>query len=360
MKEYIILQTVAPDYRKKLYKYINEEFGNSFAVYAGMEYFEPTVKTDITIESYKKINNHFLFKRTFLIQTGMWKDVIQCKVLVLEMNPRILSNWIILIIRKILNKRTILWGHAWPRSGLKSKTNNIRKIMRNMGESVIVYTKSQKKELIKEEPHLVVNYAPNALYFNDEMIVDNTKSHELINNIIYVGRLTALKKPMLLLQAFQKALPELDKNCNLILVGDGEQKLLLEKYIDDNIILKDRVVLTGHVSDYTSLASLYSQSLFSVSPGYIGLSVTQSFGFGVPMLVSRTENHSPEIEAVVEGFNALFFETDNLESFKKGIIYIFNDKQKWIDARINICKNCKENYSINAMGNTFIKLFRQN
>ena len=360
MKKYIILQTVAPDYRKKLYKYIEQEFGDAFAVYAGLKYFETTVITDTSITSFNKIKNHFFFNRTFLIQTGMWKDVILCKVLVMEMNPRILSNWATLIIRKILNKRTILWGHAWPRSGMQSKTDKIRKIMRDMGESIIVYTKSQKEELVAKEQHLVVNYAPNALYYKKEMKVDVSKLLESINNIIYVGRLTTLKKPLLLLQAFHRALPELEPNCNLIFVGDGEQKEILENYIQDNNGLLNRVLLTGHISDYSMLSELYSKSLFSVSPGYIGLSVTQSFGFGVPMLVSKTENHSPEIEAVDTGFNAVFFETDNLDSFKEAIIDIYKNKQKWIDSRHNICERCKEKYSINAMGDTFLKLFHQN
>lgn len=356
-KDYIILQTVAPDYRRKLYSYIHQEFGDSFAVYAGLEYFETTVKTDPSIKAFKQIKNNFLFNRTILIQTGMWRDVVRCHTLVMEMNPRILSNWIILIIRKLFNKKTILWGHAWPRSGSQSKSDKLRKIMRYMGDSIIVYTKSQKEELVAVEPHLKVNYAPNALYFKDEMNV-KLESPENINNLIYVGRLTGLKKPKFLLEAFHAALPKLDECVNLIFVGDGEEKKGLEDYVS-NHKLEDRVLLTGHVSDYTKLLEYYSKALFSVSPGYIGLSVTQSFGFGVSMLVSKDENHSPEIEAVIENENALFFETDNLESFKNKILLIYKEKEHWINKRQSVCESCKEKYSINAMGNTFIKLFHE-
>ena len=359
MKEYIILQTVAPDYRGKLYSYIKQEFGDKFVVYAGLEYFETTVKTDTSTAGFKEIKNNFLFNRSFLIQTGMWKDTIGCKVLVMEMNPRIISNWIALIIRKILNKKTILWGHAWPRSGSQSKTDKLRKIMRDMGDSIIVYTRSQKEELLALEPHLKVNYAPNALYFQDEMNISTKETFNSINNLIYVGRLTSLKKPKLLLEAFHKAITDLDKSVNLIFIGDGEEKKDLENYVIINK-LQNRVVLTGHVSNYNKLSDYYSKSLFSVSPGYIGLSVTQSFGFGVPMLVSRNENHSPEIEAVIENENALFFETDNLESFKNIILDIYKNKEVWVKKRKNISDNCKEKYSINAMGNTFIKLFHEN
>ena len=77
------------------------------------------------------------------------------------------------------------------------------------------------------------------------------------------------------------------------------------------------------------------------------------------MLVSKDENHSPEIEAVTENENALFFETDNLENFKNTILKIYKDKENWIKNRQQISDNCKEKYSINAMGNTFIKLFHE-
>ena len=352
-KDYIILQTVAPDYRSKLYHYIHKEFGDSFAVYAGLEYFETTVKTDTSITVYKKIKNNFFINRSFLIQTGMWKDVLRCNTLVMEMNPRILSNWVTLTLRKILKKKTILWGHAWPRSGSHSKSDKLRKIMRDMGDSIIVYTKSQKEELVA-----AVNYAPNALYFKNEMNISINETLKNIKDLIYVGRLTELKKPKLLLEAFHKALPELDDNVNLIFVGDGEEKNRLEDYVAKNK-LENRVILTGHISDYSKLADYYSKSLFSVSPGYIGLSVTQSFGFGVPMLVSRNENHSPEIEAVIENENALFFDTDNLENFKDKILLIYKEKENWVTKRQSICDSCKEKYSINAMGNTFIKLFHE-
>lgn len=357
-KNYIILQTVAPDYRSKLYYSIKKEFKAEFGIYAGLDYFQKTVQTDQSIEGFKKIKNHFLFKRSFLVQTGMWKDVIKCKVLVIEMNPRIISNWIILIIRKLIRKKTILWGHAWPRSGSQSKSDKFRKIMRDMGDSIVVYTKSQKDELLETEPHLKVNYAPNALYFNDEMNVTLVSS-EYINNIIYVGRLTNLKKPKFLLQAFHKALPKLNNDVKLIIIGDGEEKRVLEDYLIKNK-LEERVILTGHVSDFKKLSNYYSNSLFSVSPGYVGLSVTQSFGFGVPMLVSRDENHSPEIEAIVENENAIFFETNDLDSLKNKLIEVYRDKEAWLNKRHSICNTCKVKYSINAMADTFIKLFYDN
>ena len=46
----------------------------------------------------------------------------------------------------------------------------------------------------------------------------------LINNIIYVSRLTKNKKPLFLLKAFNAALKDLPEKVNLIIVGEGEEK----------------------------------------------------------------------------------------------------------------------------------------
>jgi hypothetical protein len=87
------------------------------------------------------------------------------------------------------------------------------------------------------------------------------------------------------------------------------------------------------------------------------LSAIQSFGFGVPMLVSKDENHSPEIEAVNE-LNSTFFETDNIDSCGIEILKYFKNKNKWVSTREKIVEHCKKNYSAENMTQTFIKLVK--
>lgn len=45
---------------------------------------------------------------------------------------------------------------------------------------------------------------------------------------------------------------------------------------------------------------VYANALVSVSPGYVGLSLTQSLSFGVPMLIAIDEAHVPEIDAALD------------------------------------------------------------
>lgn len=357
MSRFIILQTVSPSYRNKFFDYLSSILKDDFDLYSGNYYFERSVTSDLSYPKRKKVTNFFFLNRMFLFQFGMWSIIFRKNTLVLEMNPRIISNWIILVIRKILNRKTVLWGHAWPRSGKNSYSDKIRHLMRLLGNIIIVYTKTQQKELKERMSSKNIYFASNSLYRVDEMKTNYSDSS--INNMIYVGRLTESKKPLLFIKGFHKIYDKLPKNIKLFMVGDGPEKEKILQYIKQNNLLSS-VEVFGHEDNYETLKKLYFSSLFSVSPGYIGLSVTQSFGFGVPMIVSKYENHSPEIEAVKEGKNAIYFQTDNIESLSEKICHMYESKDKWIKKRKSIVKDCKTNYSIEAMCFPFIEVYNQN
>ena len=354
MNKLIILQTVLPDYRKRFFQYIVDSLGKDFKLFGGKEYFESSLKTDESINFINQTNNYFFLGRRFLLQSGMWKECIKTQVLILEMNPRIISNWLLLFLRRLLNKKTVLWGHAWPRKGQQSKSDSIRNLMRLMADTIIVYTNTQAQELKEKMPGKKIIAAPNAVYFKDEMRVLQIPKQDICN-IIYVGRLTKAKKPLDLVKAYISVLNKLPKETNLIIVGDGEEKESILELVK-KMELTDRIILMGHIGEYNRLEKLYSESLLSTSPGYIGLSVTQSFSFGVPMLVSKDENHSPEIEAVKAEENAIFFESNDIDDLGRKLLDYFAEKDYWIEKRSHISDFCRKNYSVESMAENFIAL----
>ncbi|WP_178991313.1 glycosyltransferase [Winogradskyella schleiferi] len=355
MKKLVILQTVVPDYRKDIFSYLKEELGNGFKIYSGNAYFEKSITIDKSIGFIEPIANYYFLNRKFLFQFGMWMEVFKKNVIVLEMNPRILSNWLILILRKLLFKKTVVWGHAWPRAGSESKSDVVRHLMRKLGSEIIVYTKTQAMELQLKMPNKIINAAPNALYFKKDMAT--SFNSEKINHLIYVGRLSKPKKAFFLVKAFHNVLIQLPETANLIIVGEGEEKPLIENYIREHKIT-NRVLIKGHVSNIEKLKEFYSEALFSISPGYVGLSITQSFSFGVPMIISKHENHSPEIEASQNEINSLLFDTDNIASLGETIVEVYNHKSIWIAKRQEICLFCRHTYSTEAMGQTFLNILK--
>ena len=91
MKRLIIIQTVAPDYRSVFFDYLYKALGENFKLYAGEAYFQSSI---VSFKSIKKqtIKNLFLFNRKLLFQRSIWHLILKNDVLVVELNPRIISN----------------------------------------------------------------------------------------------------------------------------------------------------------------------------------------------------------------------------------------------------------------------------
>jgi glycosyltransferase involved in cell wall biosynthesis len=341
----IVVQTVATEYNLPVFERLRDALHGEFRVYAGSEFFEPTVRHSLRPDLITELDNHFFFGRRLLWQSGMWRSLLAADSAIAEFNPRILSTWALLLARRLVSKRTVLWGHAWPRAGRAQRSIWVRKLMGNLADAVVVYTETQARELRELMPEMTIIAAPNALYAASSM---GAVTIDIPNNILFVGRLVSSKKPALLLEAFSKAQPSLPHESILTFVGEGPELERLRKRTDE-LGLERRVQFVGHVSDFDALRDLYGRSLISVSPGYVGLSITQSFAFGVPMLISRREPHAPEIEAALEGENALFFAENNADALAAALIAVFHEKQRWIDSRDQIARSCAASYSIEQM-----------
>lgn len=350
-KKLTIVQTTVASYRMPLFNTIRKVLQKNFLVYCGDRFFEPTIRLDDDFKPDQLLENKFILSNKVLWQSGLLKNALQEGILILSLNPRVVSNWVVLLVRKICNKPVFLWGHAWPKGGKDTKSEKLRHIMRSLADEIIVYTYNQKKELQEKMPAKKIHVAPNALYFNKQMV------HSYIANpsdIIYVGRMVENKKVELLYRAFKDAMTQLPNATRLILIGDGPERNKIVEYIKQDK-LEDRVVIPGSITAIEELHNYYKSSLISVSPGRVGLSLTQSLGFGVPMIIARNELHGPEIEAAVDN-KAYFFKENDVQDLSHLILNCFKNKIEILRDREEVSEFCKSNYSIEAMANTFINL----
>lgn len=352
----LIIQTCVPSYRLNFYKKITLENTN-VKIISGDEYYSSTIKSDKNTPNVIWIKNFFFLKRRLLFQRLPWAKVFNSKSVIIEFNLRNLSFYIVFLIRLLLNKKTYLWGHAWSRKGKKSKSEYLRFLFKKMSSGYIAYTLAQKGELEHQLPNKTIYAACNSIYFEDEMKPIMRQSSEILD-FIYVGRLVKEKKILLLVKAFHQKLNILPARTKLKIIGDGEQMDEIKRYLVSNNLL-DKVILTGSISNYKILKELYSTSIFSISPGYVGLSITQSLGFGIPMLISKNEPHSPELEAASIGFNSLYFKTDNLTDLGNSLVLLSKEKKSWIAKRNEISENCRNNYSVEKMVKPFLKILSE-
>lgn len=350
--KYVLIQTAIGDYRQNVLSIVSQKLGDEFTILCGHEYFEESTKTRINIKNVRYIDNIFFYRRKFLFQKDCMRAGIKAESVILELNPRIVNVWLIIFARKLLGRKTVLWGHAWPRDGKMAKSDRVRNVLRNLADILILYTKKQAVELKEKKPRSKLIVAPNSLYFKDDMWCKHSQQRDFI----YVGRLIKQKKPELMIKAFI-AFTENNEDSTLIIVGDGPEKARLEKIVENNN-LNDRIKFKGHISDLGTLRQLYGTAVASVSPGYVGLSITQSLSFGVPMIISKNENHAPEIEAAKEGFNTEFFNTDSAQDLASKYQYFYENKSLWSERAESIINDCKDNYTAEKMADSIIKAFQ--
>lgn len=346
----VLVQTTVGDYRQAFVDKVTERLGDSFDIVCGREYFYPSLRTGVKgPRVFAVARNIFFLGRRGLLQLGVHRRAIKADVAVLEYNPRIVNTWTVALIRRLLGRRTILWGHVYSRKG---NDNFLRRSQRSLATGLIVYTEEQKSILVEELAYRGEAFAaPNALYSRQEMCPLESGGRA---DFLYVGRLVPDKKPQLMISAFAKAISELSSESRLLIVGDGPERPAMEQQVK-TLKLEGRVFLFGHVSDYQKLREWYSTSLASLSPGYVGLSITQSLGFGIPMIYSREEPHAPEIVAAKDGWNCLIFETDSVDDFAAKMGQIYRERQDWISRASAISEDCRQRFSVERMADEFVR-----
>ena len=345
-------QPIIADYRMGLFRLLRERWGDAFQVYAGdADFGGSPVSTGEAWEHFEHVENYYIVGGRFLWQWGSFNKLLSADVTILNGNMRMLSNTGVLLLRKLLGRRTILWGHAEGRNGFASA---IRGFYLRFCDGFIAYTESQAAMLREGYPRLKVWVAANACVHARDCVPAEAALEE-IDSILYVGRLVEAKKVQLLLEGFiyAKQTALLPESVRLVFVGDGAERGSLEAGAEA-VGLAGCIDFAGHVSDIAELRDYYRRAICSVSPGYVGLSATQSFSFGVPMLIARDEFHSPEIEACKEGFNAEFFESNKPQSLADHLKRMVAATEVSLTNRKKVSAWTASHYSFEAMQDAFV------
>ena len=107
----------------------------------------------------------------------------------------------------------------------------------------------------------------------------------------------------------------MEDKVRLVFVGDGVEKEKIMALAKGQECC-DRIEFYPGETDQEVLRSYYDRAICSVSFGQAGLSVLQSFGYGVPFVTRRDAISGGEIENIVEGFNGVLCDSNqsSLES----------------------------------------------
>ena len=351
----ILVQPAQPDYRLGFISALREEYGAELCLAVGNRRMDATVTTSLNIAS--DIPTKTLVLGPALIQWGALRAALRADVAVLDLNPRNASTWIALVCRSILRRPSIVWGHGSSRSTRAGRLSRaLRMSQVALSNAVLVYTETEAIELRARSQMdgrpggrmvLAMHNATSSALDMHPNLAQTTRPSFVVS-----GRLVEPKRPLLALRAYALALSQgLPPQVRLIFIGDGPLRSDLERLVAE-LSLCESVDIMGPVWDIDALRDCHVGCIAGISPGYAGLNVIQSLGFGTRVLVADDEPHAPEIEAVHVGQNGDFFEARSDDALAQKMLQYA--QSSWSDQdRVALAENTGSLYSVEHMAESF-------
>lgn len=352
-----------PSYRKNIWKKLIDNKKSEVIFY-----FDPVQNKGFHVEelffsetnkrknSFKKIKNFYFFGRVIwqsLIVKECFSASFNQAIFLGDMN--IISTWIGLLICRLRNKKTILWTHGFY--GNESYIKRwLRILFYSIGNKYLVYEQRGKQLMINagfDESKIFVIY--NSLdydlqkeYFNNYQ--KNKTKRELtffknskLKTIIFLGRLTSVKKIDILIKSLMKLNSHVIK-FNLLIIGDGPEKSSLKK-ISKKGLEKGWIYFYGKTYEESELSKLIYYSDLMVSPGNTGLNAVHALTYGTPVGTHNNFNKQmPEAAIVEDQKTGFFFNENNIDDLSFNINLWFSkfninatkaEKRRIIDEKYN-------------------------
>lgn len=245
-----------------------------------------------------------------------------------------------------LNCRLITWSigfrcsYTHPYDVVRKHTfiDNLiyRTIFRKVDANIFYMEKAKDFWSEKDLNHDKIFVAPNTTAVEPIKIDEQKK-----RNILFVGSLYKGKGLDLLLLAFKNALNRTKKETKLTIIGKGEMRKQLERYVSDNG-LKSHVEFTGAIYDENKLSEYFKTALLCVSPTQGGLSCPKSMGYGVPFVCRKNAITGGEIYHMTSGVNGIMYDKD--EDLGNILVDAIEHPSKYIE----MGRKAKDYYDHNA------------
>ena len=358
MKKVFVFTNIAPLYRKALWlKLLNSEKFKFHFVF-GKQKYSGIKEININTEDFIPYKNQFyvienyFFKRLNFWQSGVIKYCLKKNIdhAIFLGDFLVISTWIATLICRIRGIQVSSWSH-----GYYGNEKGFKKVLRStfyrLANSHLLYERRGKDLMIKNgfntnSLHVVFNSLDHAKSLSLRELIGHYSKEEICpyfsNNsdplLLFVGRLTTVKKLNLLLEALNSLIIS-EYKLNLIIVGDGSERDSLISYVKSNK-LQDHVYFYGPCYSEDLLSQIISVADLCVSPGNVGLTAIHCLSYGTPVCThGNLNNQMPEVGSIIENKTGILFEENHVNSLAEAIKeWIFIKKHK----REQIRKECFE------------------
>lgn len=335
MKDICCIFNYPTHYRKNIYKQMEDELDCAF--YFGDLHKKRLKMIDLSIFNHSPVICPTKRIGHFNWNSGSLKlSFKHYKFYILTGEQACLSTWAILLVNRMLKRKTFLWAHCWH--GDEKGVMAFRtKIYLRLATGLFLYGNYAKKLLITEgfkedKLHVIHNSLDydTQLKIRKNLTLNNVYQEYFENDypvVIFTGRLTIEKKIDQLLEA-HKLLLEQGCPFNVVLLGDGEDVDRLKERVAQNNV-ESYFWFYGACYDEAVIGNLYYNATVCVSPGNVGLTAIHAMTYGCPVIAHDTfSKQGPEFEAIEPGITGDFFEKDNVASLAEKIKVWISSKDK--------------------------------
>jgi len=308
-----IQQRVLPRYRLAFFDVLAEAAPCGAALFAGQA--RPGEGIDegehpARAQFFPARNLH-LFNGPFYLcwQSGMrkWMETWQPEVLIMETNPRTLSNSLAVRWMHARNRPVIGWGLGAPASGGWRAAFRRRQLARF--DALIAYSEqgaAQFRALGFDPQGIFV--APNAVTPRPSHAPPERKAGFETPIVLFVGRLQERKRVDLLLQACTR-LPQ-NLQPQLWVVGDGPVRSELE-HLSAELYPRTRFFGSLHGAE---LEPFFCQADLFVLPGTGGLALQQAMSYALPVIAAEADGTQNDLVRSENGWRVSPGSLDSLAS----------------------------------------------
>jgi glycosyltransferase involved in cell wall biosynthesis len=137
--------------------------------------------------------------------------------------------------------------------------------------------------------------------------------------LLFVGRLVAIKYPMDVIEAFDRAAVDLPEH-RLVIIGDGSLRAVVERRIESSPY-KDRILFLGACStDVVFIWTVHAQ--IAVCP-FSGSTLAEAMLCGIPVVAYDIEGHG---EIVIDQYTGYIVPFRNIEELSHTIVATARDR----------------------------------
>jgi glycosyltransferase involved in cell wall biosynthesis len=365
-----IQQRILAFYRIPFFKKLAEIPNLSIHIHTGLpanyESINALDYSELPYISFGRTSHYFKGSFYFCYQNEVhrWIKTLNPDVCVIDNNPRIISNRSIIHYAKKCGSPIIGWGLGVLGTPIPFLPNTLRSKLFashvDNHDAFIGYSSKAREDFLSlgADPDSIF-IAPNSaaddvsenhrqkLIENPQMVAQWKQKNNLDplkTTLLFVGRLI----PEKMLTALIDAAAQLANSVNLIIVGDGHDRTLLEQ---SALKVFPRTVFLGHQTG-EELALCFAASDIFVLPGAGGLAIQEAMSFNLPIIAAHADGSQKDL--IIEGINGFIVPANNPEKLAQMIQPLIQTPAMRIEMGRQSRQIIEKRYNLTLMADAFI------